>query len=870
MKKPQPINNFFRDAQTCAARGAIVIIDSQVGCPGNDRDSVCASVAIPRISVMKQRTIFIRSIIKTAFSFALLVALFSSAATEGRAQGAPTNRKGEVVVELKPEASIEAVNARHRTSVILKIYGTNFYRLAVPAGKKEKKWRKRLAKDSDILTAMLNPVVTNPVNVFARSIINFPDDRATPGQLPDRYTSQLDFLNLSEAQLRSRGRGVVVAVIDTGVDRNHAALASKLYVDANDGENNGVDDDADGLVDDARGWDFVDNDNDPHEGFADPQTTVAGHGTFITGLILLVAPEAQILPVRAFNPEGISDAFTVAASIKYAADHGANVINLSLGSPENSSVLHDAIVYARQRGAVVIAAAGNNNENIDSAPQFPASWPAEAMGVAAVDVTGKKAVFSNFGANVAVSAPGVGLVSTFPGGASGDYALWSGTSFAAPLASGEAALILGAVPRHPDTRGTIEATAVSIDGVNPDFSGRLGRGRINPLGALQSLEPVSNIHAQITLQSTDVEPLANGKAEFAITGTEQEFELEAIGLAVNRPYRIVVDGNQIIHGGRATSNNFGGLKIEFSTTPSDNHEQLPGSLNPVRNIRHVELRDSQDRVILQGDFGQPTGGVGSAGESLEKETKLNSTGIVADARGDARVEIEPEREELRVRAEKLVPGAVYQIVVDGTNIGSATAQGSSGFFRLEFTTDGSGDRLLPSALRPVTGINRIEVRNQANQVVLTGDFQPGGASGGDDDSGGGGDDDGDDDGDDGDGGDDGGGNSGGGGQDKEATFTRTGVDPNANGEVKLKVAENSEEMEIRAEDLDPRAEYEIVIDGFSLGLFSADDDGEIRRRWGTDPDEMPLPPQIRPLANIRRIEIRTESGTVVLFASLAP
>jgi hypothetical protein len=662
---------------------------------------------------------------------------------------------------------------------------------------------------------------------------------------------------------------VVVAVIDTGVDRNHAALAARLYVDPSDGENNGVDDDADGLVDDARGWDFVDNDNNPHEGFADPQTTVAGHGTFISGLILLVAPEAQIMPVRAFNPEGVSDAFTVAASIKYATDHGANVINLSLGSPENSSVLHDAIVYARQRGAVVIAAAGNNNENIDSSPQFPASWPAEAMGVAAVDLTGKKAVFSNFGANVAVSAPGVGLISTFPGGANGDYALWSGTSFAAPLASGEAALILSTVPRHPDTRGTIEATAVSIDGVNPGFSGRLGRGRINPLGALQSLEPVSNIHAEITLQSTHVEPQANGEAEITITGTEQEFELEAIGLAVNQPYRIVVDGNQIINGGRATSNNFGGLKIEFSTTPSDNHEQLPGSLNPVRNIQHVELRDSQDRVILQGDFGQPSDGGGGTGESLEKEIKLDSTGIVANARGDARVEIESEREELRVRAERLVPGAVYQIVVDGTNIGSATAQGSAGFFRLEFTTDGSGDRLLPASLRPVTGINRVEVRNQANQVVLTGDFQPGG--GGDDGGGGGGDDDGGDDGDGGGGGDDGGGDSGGGqGVDKEAEFTRTGVDPNADGEVKLKATASREEMEIRAEDLDSSAQYEIVVDGFSLGLFSTDDDGEIRLKWDTDQDNILLPPQIRPVTNIRRVEIRNQSGTAVLFARFGP
>lgn len=785
------------------------------------------------------------------------MSLLAALPTASQAQTSTEFRKGEVIVELKPGASIEAVNARNRTSTKLRIYGTNFYRLDVPSGKKDKKWRKKLAKDPDVLSAALNPVVLNPINVFARSIANFPGDRAAPGQLPNDYLSQLDSLNLKGAQLRSRGEGVIVAIIDTGIYRNHPALASKLYVSPLDGDGNGVDDDGNGLVDDARGWDFVDNDNDPSEGFGDPQTTVAGHGTFISGLIALVAPSAQLMPVRAFDSSGLSDAFTVAAAIKYAADHGAHVINLSLGSSENSPVLHDAIIYARQKGAVLIAAVGNDNRSTDNNPQFPAGWTTEAMGVAAIDLDGRKAVFSNFGSDVAVSAPGVALVSAFPGGNNNDYATWSGTSFAAPLAAAEAALVLGAVPRHPDARGVIESTAINVDGMNPGLAGRLGRGRINPLGALQSLSPVSNIHSEIHLTATGVEPQAVGLAEFSITGTEQEFEIEASGLSVSSGYKVIVDGTLIINGAgdsRAVTNNFGGFKIEFSTRAGGNHVQIPASLLPVQNIRHVEVRDALDRVVLQGDFGSP----GSGGVHFEKEAELFATGVIPRAEGDAKAEIEPQRQKLRVRGDELIAGASYAIVVDGQTIGTGVAQSESddsGFLRITFTTDGSGDLPLPASLLPVTNIKHVELHNSAGQAVLRGDFQPGGGSGGDDGGGGGGDDN-----------EGGGGDNGGPEFNREASFVRTGVDPNASGEARIQSSSSGERIRVEAERLDDDTSYEVFADGVSLGSFTTDDDGELRLDFRSEPGELPLPPQVRPVSNIRRIEIRTTAGAPVLFA----
>ena len=206
--------------------------------------------------------------------------------------------------------------------------------------------------------------------------------------------------------------------------------------------------------------------------------------------------------------------FTVAQGIKYAVDHGARVINLSFGTTEDSTILHDAIVYAQQRGVLLVAAVGNENKGNDAGPQFPANWNLEVMGVAALDSNNRKAGFSNFGSNVSVSAPGVNLVSLYPEtNNTPDYALWSGTSFAAPLATAEAALIFENNPTRQNVRDIIENTAASVDDDNPNFRGKLGKGRIDPLRALQSLDPLTGNGSEMNLIPTGIEPTATGKAK---------------------------------------------------------------------------------------------------------------------------------------------------------------------------------------------------------------------------------------------------------------------------------------------------------------------------------------------------------------------
>ncbi|HEX8183179.1 MAG TPA: S8 family serine peptidase [Blastocatellia bacterium] len=766
-------------------------------------------------------------------------------------------RRGEVIVEIKPGATIDAVNARRGTATIQRIYGTNFYRLATPNGKKEKKVRKKLAKDPDVLSASLNPVITTPINVFGRSVIGFPGDRPVPGQRQANYLAQQMVGDLGAIHDRSRGAGVIIAVIDTGIDRFHPDIAQHIWTDPGEVASDRIDNDNDGLVDDIYGWDFITGTADTMDRSATSQDSVAGHGTFIAGLIALIAPGAKIMPVRAFTADGVSDAFTVASAIKYATDHNARVINLSFGTPDESEVMHDAIRYARGRGVLLVAAAGNENKSSDDSPQFPANWKQEVMAVAAINSENQKASFSNFGSNVSVSAPGVSLISLFPeSNHNPDYAAWSGTSFAAPLATAEAALILQDNPALNDVRGVIESTASNINDMNRSLAGKLGSGRIEPLKALQSFGAAPGNRSEIKLNPTAIEPAASGKAEVEVSGAEQKFEIEAETLLPRAAYKIVVNGNVIAdgtaaNGGKAVTSSFGSFKIEFGTNAASGRLALPAALIPVTSIKQVEVRDAQDNIVLSNMFGAPQPG---AGVVVEKEAYLSSLG---QAKGRARAEIESEREKLRVDAEGLVSGASYQIVADGVSLGSFTAK--SGGLRVEFTSDGSSGLMLPASLRPVTRIQRIELRDSTGQTILQGIFQ----AGGDDFGGGsgGGDDDGDDDGN---GGGSGGDSGGGGGEQvsREARLNHTSADRDAEGRVKIDVRHNREELEIEAEGLNAHAQYSIIIDGFLLATVTTDDSGKFGLKWSTESGN--LPSAVRPLTNIRSVGVVNASGVTVL------
>ena len=235
------------------------------------------------------------------------------------------------------------------------------------------------------------------------------------------------------------GSGITVAVIDTGVDYTHSDLAGNIWINSGEIAGNGIDDDGNGFIDDVRGWNFSANNNnvmDDNSHGTHVAGTIAGgnNGTGITG----VAYNAKIMAVKVLNGSGSGTLSGVANGIRYAANNGAKVINLSLGGGGSAELL-DAVSYATSRGAVVVMAAGNEAA---ARPSYPGSY-AQYYGltVGAVDSSGTLASFSNRAGSTTldyVTAAGVNVYSSVPGNG---YASYSGTSMATPHIAGAMALL---------------------------------------------------------------------------------------------------------------------------------------------------------------------------------------------------------------------------------------------------------------------------------------------------------------------------------------------------------------------------------------------------------------------------------------------
>ncbi|MCA9399282.1 MAG: S8 family serine peptidase, partial [Candidatus Omnitrophica bacterium] len=239
------------------------------------------------------------------------------------------------------------------------------------------------------------------------------------------------------------GAGIVVAVNDSGVDVTHEDLSSQIWVNPGETAGNGVDDDLNGYIDDINGWDFTEDDNNPSDG--------DGHGTHVAGTIAAignnsqgvigVAPSAEIMVVKGLDDDGFGTSESLANGIVYAAQNGADVINNSWGCTPSFACASDFIIETAVRnahdlGVVLVFAAGN--DDADVALASPQNMD-EPIVVAATDNRDGIASFSNYGNTVDISAPGVFVLSTYPGD---NYAYSSGTSMSSPHVAGAAAVLL--------------------------------------------------------------------------------------------------------------------------------------------------------------------------------------------------------------------------------------------------------------------------------------------------------------------------------------------------------------------------------------------------------------------------------------------
>ncbi len=278
-----------------------------------------------------------------------------------------------------------------------------------------------------------------------------------------RGTSAAD-IKASEGWTWSVGsNGTLIAIVDTGIAYNHEDLKNKTMP----------------------GYDFVNDDSDPLDD--------NGHGTFVASLaaaetdngigIAGVAWNAMLLPVKVLDNQGVGTYLTIAAGIKYAADQGAKVINLSLGGNADSFILKDACQYAFDKGCSLVAASGNDGSE---AVQFPAAYDSLCLAVGASDANDALASFSNRGPQIDVVAPGVWVY-----GAHYDPARptelrfydWdNGTSLAAAHVSGAVALLISYKPLLTNTQvmAIIKYTADDVNGVEkPGVDEEMGYGRIN-------------------------------------------------------------------------------------------------------------------------------------------------------------------------------------------------------------------------------------------------------------------------------------------------------------------------------------------------------------------------------------------------------
>jgi subtilisin family serine protease len=333
----------------------------------------------------------------------------------------------------------------------------NLYKVEAPGNLPLKKFLDALKHNPNVLYAEQDATV---------SVATAPDDPQFGNQWGLNNTGQSSGIvdadiDAPEAwDVRTTGGGLKVAVIDTGIDYTHPDLAANIWTNPGEIPGNGIDDDGNGYIDDVHGYDFVNNDGDPLDDM--------GHGTHVAGTIAAVGNngmgvtgvvwgDVKLVALKFLDANGSGSISDAIRAINYCVANGITISNNSWGSGIGFLALRDAIKSAGNAGHLFVAAAGNNSDDADISPSYPAAFDLNnIISVAATDRFSQLASFSNYGkTSVDIGAPGQDIVSTFPTyltdwmvsrGFSTDYGTISGTSMATPHVTGAAVLVQA---QHP-------------------------------------------------------------------------------------------------------------------------------------------------------------------------------------------------------------------------------------------------------------------------------------------------------------------------------------------------------------------------------------------------------------------------------------
>ncbi|MPL93176.1 hypothetical protein SDC9_39302 [bioreactor metagenome] len=358
---------------------------------------------------------------------------------------------------------------------------------------------------------LLKDLSGNPAVEYAERVPVYYCDVVTPNDpyYNTSYAWGLYKINAGNAWDYSTGSSsITVAVVDNAVEITHSDLSPNIWVNTGEIASNGIDDDGNGYIDDRNGYDVADNDNNPN-----PPSVSFDHGTHVAGTVgarsnngtgvASIGYSIKIIPVKATadasSPTSVTNGYD---GIIYAANSGADVINMSWGGSSYSSTGQSVITYAHNQGCVLVAAAGNDDVNT---PHYPSSYN-YVISVASTSSTDAKSSFSNYGTDVDVSAPGSYIYSTLPGNT---YGYMSGTSMASPLVAGLCGLMLSLNPglSPEDIETCLENSCDNIDAQNPSYINQLGAGRINAQAAMSCISstlswpPVADFEANITTVS---------------------------------------------------------------------------------------------------------------------------------------------------------------------------------------------------------------------------------------------------------------------------------------------------------------------------------------------------------------------------------